>query len=242
MPAPEFDLDLETFEGPFDLLLTLILREELKLAEVDVADIVRSFAGALPEHIDLEASGEFLVLVGALLEIKARELFPDVDADVSDLSPSEAADELAARLAEYRRIKAAAAWLSQRLDAEADRFYRLGPAPIAPRAEIRVAPQDPLALAGAIRSLVAEPPEVSLRHMQLHFPPVARFLERFRALLVRRARFTFDDEVDALTRLEQASAFLALLELRKRDELELDQDAAFAPIGVRRAGVEREAA
>ncbi len=242
VPAPELDLDLDTFEGPFDLLLTLILKEELRLAEVDVADIVRSFAGTLPEHIDLEASGEFLVLVGALLEIKARELFPDVDADVSDLSPSEAAEELAARLAEYRRIKAAAGWLAQRLDAEADRFYRTGPAPIAPRTEIRVAPQDPLALAGAIRSLAAEPPEVSLSHMQLHFPPVARFLDRFRALLERRARFMFDDEVATLTRLEQASAFLALLELRKRSELELDQDAAFAPIGVRRVGVEREAA
>ena len=123
VPAPELDLDLETFEGPFDLLLTLILKEELRLAEVDVADIVRSFAETLAERIDLEASGEFLVLVGALLEIKARELFPDVDADVTDLSPSEAAEELAARLAEYRRIKAGAAWLSQRLDAEADRFY-----------------------------------------------------------------------------------------------------------------------
>ena len=242
VPAPELDLDLETFEGPFDLLLTLILKEELRLAEVDVADIVRSFAETLAEHIDLEASGEFLVLVGALLEIKARELFPDVDADVTDLSPSEAAEELAARLAEYRRIKAAAAWLSQRLDAEADRFYRVGPAPIAPRVELRVAPQDPLTLAGAIRALAAEPPDVSLGHMQLQFPPVARFLERFRALLARRARFTFDDEVATLTRLEQASAFLALLELRKRNELELDQDRAFAPIGVRRAGVERQAA
>lgn len=242
MPAPELDLELETFEGPFDLLLTLILKEELKLAEVDVADIVRSFADGLTDRIDLESSGEFLVLVGALLEIKARELFPDVDADVADLSPSEAAEELAARLVEYRRIKAAAAWLARRLDSEADRFYRIGPAPLAPQAEIRVAPQDALALAGAIRALAAEPPDVSLGHMQLHFPPVARFLERFRTLLERRRRFMFDDEVATLTRLEQASAFLALLELRKRNELELDQDAAFAPIGVRRVGVERQGA
>jgi segregation and condensation protein A len=252
--APELDLDLETFEGPFDLLLTLILKEELRLAEVDVADIVRSFADRLAqqedppaagqrrERIDLEACGEFLVLVGALLEIKARELFPDADAHLGDLSPEEAAEELAQRLAEYRRIKAAAAWLSARLEAEGDRYFRLGPAPLAPRPELRLAPQDPLALAAALRGLAAEAPGISLEHMQLHFPPVARFLERFRSLLRRRSRFGFDEEVARLGRLEQASAFLALLELRKRNELSIEQESPFGPIGVARLDVERSAA
>jgi segregation and condensation protein A len=242
--APELDLDLETFEGPFDLLLTLILKEELRLAEVDVADIVRSFADRLEnvDLLDLEACGEFLVLVGALLEIKARELFPDADVHLGDLSPEEAAEELALRLAEYKRIKAAAAWLSARLDAEGDRYFRLGPAPLAPRPELRLAPQDPLALAAALRGLAAEAPTVSLEHMQLHFPPVARFLERFRSLLRRRSRFAFEEEVAKLGRLEQASAFLALLELRKRNELSIEQESPFGPIGVARLDVERSAA
>ena len=244
MPTPELDLDLETFEGPFDLLLTLILKEELRLAEVDVADIVRSFAERLGDarRLDLEACGEFLVLVGALLEIKARELFGDMDADLADLSPEEAAEELAQRLADYRRIKAAAAWLTERLDGEGDRYFRLGPAPLAPRPEVRLAPQEPLALAGALRGLAAEPPDVSLAHMQLHFPPVAQFLERFRSILRRRRRFAFDEEVAELSRLEQASAFLALLELRKRNELSIDQESVFGPIGVARLDVERSAA
>jgi segregation and condensation protein A len=242
VPAPELDLDLDTFEGPFDLLLTLILKEELRLAEVDVADIVRSFAGSLTDHRDLESCGDFLVLVGALLEIKARELFPDADADLGELSPSEAAEVLAARLEEYRRIKAAAAWLSERLEAEADRYYRLGPAPLAPVPDVRLAPQEPLSLAAAMRTLAAEPPDVSLAHMQLRFPPVAQFLERFRALLARRRRFTFDEEVASLSRLEQASAFLALLELRKRNEIRIDQREPFSPIGVLRPDVESEAA
>jgi segregation and condensation protein A len=242
VPAPELDLDLDTFEGPFDLLLTLILREELRLAEVDVADIVRSFADSLTERLDLESCGDFLVLVGALLEIKARELFPDLEADTTDLSPSEAAEELAARLEAYRRIKAAAAWLSERLDRESDRYFRLGPAVLAPKPELRLAPQEPTSLGHALRMLAAEPPDVSLAHMQLRFPPVAQFLERFRVLLRRRRRFTFDEEVAAMSRLEQASAFLALLELRKRNELEIEQREPFAPIGVRRPDVESEAA
>jgi chromatin segregation and condensation protein Rec8/ScpA/Scc1 (kleisin family) len=79
-----------------------------------------------------------------------------------------------------------------------------------------------------------EPPAVSLAHLELRFPPVEQFLGRFRALLARRTRFDFDTEVDGLTRVEQAVAFLALLELRKVDEIELSQAAPFAPIRVQR--------
>ena len=244
MLHPELDLDLETFEGPFDLLLTLILKEELRLAEVDVAAVVRSFAERLgdAERLDLEACGEFLVLVGALLEIKAHELFGELDADIADLSPEEAAEELAQRLADYRRIKAAAGWMTERLEVEGDRYFRLGPAPLALRAEMRLVPQEPLALSEALRGLAAEPPDVSVAHMELHFPPVARFLERFRSVLRRRRRFAFDEEVAALSRIEQASAFLALLELHKRNELRIDQKSVFGPIGVARLDVERSAA
>ncbi len=78
--------------------------------------------------------------------------------------------------------------------------------------------------------------------MQLTFPPVARFLERFRAVLRRRRRFAFDEELRGLSSLEQASAFLALLELRKLDELRIEQREAFGPIGVLRPDVERSAA
>ncbi|MBD0330052.1 MAG: hypothetical protein ICV64_08115, partial [Thermoleophilia bacterium] len=90
------------------------------------------------------------------------------------------------------------------------------------------------ALADALRRLAAEPPPVSLAHLELRFPPVARFLARFRAVLRRRTRFDFDAEVRDLSRLEQAVAFLALLELGKRGEVDLEQAAPFAPIRVGR--------
>jgi segregation and condensation protein A len=233
----ELELDLDAFEGPFDLLLTLVLKEELDLAEVDVAAIVVAFVERLAERgeLDLEACGEFLVLVAALLELKARGLFPDEDAELSELEPEEAAEELARRLAEYRRAKEAAAWLVERLEAEGDRFFRLGPAALAPRPERRLAPQEPEALAVALRALAAEPPSVSLAHLELRFPPVSEFLERFRAVLRRRRRFDLDAEVEGLSRIEQAVAFLALLELHRSGEVALDQAAPFAPIRVSRA-------
>jgi segregation and condensation protein A len=256
----ELELDLDAFEGPFDLLLTLVLREELQPRDVDVAEVVVAFvermalgtggAGAAPpgdrgfaavassaerEQLDLDACGEFLLLVGALLELKARELFPEERIELADLDPEEAAEELARRLEDYRRMKEAAGWLMDRLAAEQDRYFRLGPAPLAPKAEPRIAPQEPEALARALRLLAAEPPQVSLDHMALRFPPVTQFVERFRALLRRRRRLDFEQEVEGLPRVEQAVAFLAVLELRRAGEITIEQVAPFAPIRIARA-------
>ena len=233
-PVRELELDLDAFEGPFDLLLTLLLEEALEPREIDVAGIVLAFLERLSERdeLDLESCGEFLVLISALLELKARALFPEEAAELDALEPEEAAEELARRLAEYRRMKEAAAWLLERLGTEGNRWFRLGPAPLAPPAERRLAAQDPAALASAVRGLAAPAPNVSLSHMALRFPPVSQFLERFRRLLSRRTRFDFDSEVEGLSRVEQAVAFLALLELRKAGEIALSQAAPFAPIRV----------
>jgi segregation and condensation protein A len=242
-PVRELELDLDAFEGPFDLLLTLLLKEALEPREVDVAAIVLAFLERLSEReeIDLEACGEFLVLVSALLELKARVLFPEEAVELDGLEP-EAAEELARRLADYRRMKEAAAWLLERLSSERDRWYRLGPAPLLPRPERELVRQEPGCLAAALRGLATPPPNLSLTHMALRFPPVSQFLERFRALLARRRLFDFDSEVAELSRVEQAVAFLALLELRKGGEIGLSQAAPFAPIRVSRSVDERTTA
>jgi segregation and condensation protein A len=230
----ELPLDLDAFEGPFDLLLTLVLREELELGEVDVVEIVLTFVESRAERgeLDLEACGEFLVLVAALLELKARGLFPGEDLDLEGLDPEDAAEELAERLAAYRRFRAAAAWLDDRLAAESDRYFRLGAAPLAPLPARALAPQEPARLAAALRGLAAMPAEPSLGHLVLAYPPLSRFVERFRSLLRTRGRFAFDREVDRLVRVEQIVAFLALLELGKRSEARIAQAGPFEPITV----------
>ena len=237
----ELELDLDAFEGPFDLLLSLVLREELPLQEVDLAEIVIAFVEHLAERgeLDLDACGEFLVLISALLELKARAMFPEEDAELAELEPEEAAEELARRLAEYRRAKEAAQFLRGRLEERRDLYFRLGPAPLAPRAERKLAPQSPDKLAAALRVLSIEPPEPSTAHMALRFPPVSQFVDRWRSLLRRRSRFDFDQEVHGLSRVEVAVAFLALLELRKQNEIAIAQAAPFAPIRISRADAER---
>jgi len=232
----DLELDLDAFEGPFDLLLTLLLKDAISPSEIDIADIVVAFVERLAEReeLDLDACGEFLVLIAALLELKARQLFPEEDAELSELEPEEAAEELARRLAEYRRMKLAAQWLRERLEEGRERYFRLGPAPLAPEPERHLAPQEPLRLADALRALAVEPPHVSLSHMALRFPPVGQFVERFRALLRKRRVLDFDAEVHGLSRVEQAVAFLALLELRKEGEIALSQAAPFAAIRISR--------
>jgi segregation and condensation protein A len=181
----ELELDLDAFEGPFDLLLTLVLREELELAEVDVAEIVLAFCERLEERgrLDLDSCGEFLVLVAALLELKARGLFPEEALELSELEPEEAAEELARRLADYRRMKEAAAWLSERL--ERSRSVSLAGLRLWRRAWAALAPQG----AGRGARLLATEPPCSRSDTWRTLPPVSQFLERFRAVLRRKRRF-----------------------------------------------------
>jgi segregation and condensation protein A len=240
-PVRELELELDAFEGPFDLLLTLLLKEELEPREIDIAAIVLAFVERMAERdeLDLEACGEFLILISALLELKARAMFPEEEAELAELEPEEAAEELARRLAEYRRAKEAANWLRERLEERRDYFFRMGPAPLAPKMERKLAPQSPLKLVEALRGLAVEPPEPSVAHMALRFPPTSQFLDRWRSLLLRRTRFDFDQEVAGLSRVEIAVAFLALLELRKQNEIAIAQAGPFAPIRISRADAER---
>ena len=180
----ELELDLDAFEGPFDLLLSLVLRDELPLREVDLAEIVVAFVERLAERdeLDLDACGEFLVLISALLELKARALFPDEEAELAELEPEEAAEELARRLAEYRRAKEGAAWLAERLDGGARPLLPARPG--AARARAARAARSPRrsrrSSPTVLRLLAVEPPAPSTAHMALRFPPVAQFVERWR--------------------------------------------------------------
>ena len=170
---------------------------------------------------DLELCGEFLVLVAALLELKARVLLSEDDElELDELDADEAAAELAERLAEYRRVKAGAAWLEERLAAESDRFFRAGPAPLGACAGKAARAQDPARLESAL--MPRSPPSRRRRRSRISrfaFRRSRSFSSRFRAVLARRRRFVFDEEVEGLSRVEQAVAFLALLELRKTGEI-----------------------
>src|SRR6201997_1526522 len=109
MRITDLELDLDVFAGPFDLLLTLVLREEVDLLEVDLAEIVISYIDHLERRgeLDLEAATEFLVLIAALLELKSRLMLPGEELEEIELDPGEAAAELLERLLAAHRSRAA---------------------------------------------------------------------------------------------------------------------------------------
>jgi segregation and condensation protein A len=230
------ELDLDVFAGPFDLLLTLILREEVDLLEVDLAEVVITYIDHLERkgELDLEAATEFLVLIAALLELKSRLLLPGEEIEEIDLDPGEAAEELLARLLAAQRYRTAAGYLSERLAGEEGHRFRSAPLPAHLRkASLKDAGPvyDPSILAGAIGDLLQVPPPVDIRHMTIAKVTVAERLAHLRALL-SRGRFTFSEAVGRADRVTVAVTLYALLELYKQGEATWTQDEPFAEITV----------
>jgi segregation and condensation protein A len=231
------DLDLEVFQGPFDLLLTLVLNEEVDLLEVDLASIVLAYIEHLEraDALDLESTTEFLVLIAALLELKSRLMLPREDGEVEDLGPAEAAEELLARLLEYRRYRAAAAHLRERLAAEAGFRYRAASLPPILRRvslEAAEAAYDPDQLGRAIGGLLRAPPPLELGHMARPVVSIDQRLRHLRDLLSGRGSFSFDEAVEGADRLTEAVTLFALLELYKAGEASFDQERPFGAITV----------
>ncbi|HEV2820358.1 MAG TPA: ScpA family protein [Solirubrobacteraceae bacterium] len=237
MPLAALELDLEVFSGPFDLLLTLVLREEVDLLEVELADVVLAYLDHLEAHgdLDLEAATEFLVLIAAVLELKSRLMLPREDEDLLDLEPQEAAEELLARMLEAQRYRAAAAHLHERLAGEEGVRYRAAPLPVALR---RCAREGLPAgvyrseqLARALGGLLRMPAKLDLRHLAAPRVTVAERLGHLRGLL-RRGACSFDDAVHGADRVTVAVTLFALLELYKSGEATWVQETPFGDIAI----------
>src|SRR3954468_8168658 len=240
MALRSLDLDLEVFHGPFDLLLTLVLREEIDLLEVDLAEVVLAYVEHLERagELDLEATTEFLVLIAALLELKSRLMLPVEDEEGLELEPGEAAEELLARMLEYSRYRAAAGLLRRLLDAE--HGYRYRSARLPPelrRVSVEAAQRayEPEQLARAVGDLLRVPPTLDLGHVRRPAVSVEQRLRHLRDLLGARRPFSFDEAVNGADRLTEAVTLFALLELYKAGEAQWEQEVPFGPITVRQA-------
>ena len=243
MRLADLELDLDVFAGPFDLLLTLILREEVDLLEVDLAEIVIAYIDHLGQRseLDLEATTEFLVLIAALLELKSRMMLPGEELEELELDREEAAEELLGRLLDAHRYRVAAAALSKRLEAEEG--YRFRSAPLPPElrraalAEARPT-YDPARLLAAIAELLRVPEPVDTRHMVAPRVTVAERLAKLRALLARGS-FKFEEALERADRVTVAVTLYAVLELYRQGELNWTQNEPFGEITIARAAPER---
>jgi segregation and condensation protein A len=234
----ELELDLEVFTGPFDLLLTLVLKEEVDLLEVELADVVLSYIDVLEARgeLDLEVATEFLVLIAALLELKSRLMLPRDEEELLDFEPDVAAEELLARMLEAKRYRAAALHLIDKLRGEDGVRFRSAPLPAALRrsdlADLESV-YKPERLGRAIGGLLALPPRVDIRHLTIPRVTVADRLAHLRRLLRRGSRTTFEEAVAGADRVTVCVTLFALLELYKQGEATWHQDAPFGEIEIR---------
>jgi segregation and condensation protein A len=240
-----YAVQTSVFEGPFDLLLHLILREQVDLYEVSLATIVDAYLQELAqmEGVDLEIATEFLLIAATLVELKARRLLPDDgDIDLDDeLALWEERDLLIARLLECKTFKDAAEVLA-RLSRQAARSY-----PRRAGLEDRFLDLTPDLLEGIdvsdlraayLRALAPKPvPVVEVAHIHSVRISVIEAVEELVDELPRVGRITFRALTDELVeRLEVVVRFLAVLELYKQGLIDLDQPGAFGDIEIRWLG------
>ncbi len=234
MRVADLDLDIEVFTGPFDLLLTLVLKDEIDLLEVDLAGIVLSYIDHLElrGEIDLEVATEFLVLIAALLELKSRLILPGEEEEELELDAEEAAEELFERLMAQHRNRGAAEWLKERLSEQSGFRFRSAPLPAAlRRASLDHAKQayDPSRLGEAMGALLTPPPKIQVGHLHRPQVTVSERLNTLRTLL-NRGSFDFERAVSGADRVTVAVTIWALLEMYRRGEATWTQTEPFGPI------------
>ena len=236
-PPVALELDLDVFDGPFDLLVTLILRDEIDIWEVRVSRIIAEYVLHLADtgEFDLDATSQFVVLVAALLEMKSRLLLEEeVEEELEDLDPDEAAQQLLERLVRYSQYRNAAGGLREAWGAHSGRLYRNVPVPAEfLRRRVPAGAFVAGSLADALAPLLREPPVPDTSHLADLAVSLVKELRRLRLILDDQGEFTFA-AVAPRDRLERAVTFFALLELHSSGEARLRQTRHFGDIVVSR--------
>ena len=242
-----FRVRLNEFEGPFDLLLSLIAKHKLEVTELSLHQVTDDFVAHIRSQgkdWNLDETTEFLVIAATLLDLKTARLLPSGEVeDEEDLALLEARDILFARLLQYRAYKEVAAIFAQKMAAEARRHPRavgLEPqfASLLPEVLLNIGPEQFALLAGEAMA-PREEPTLSVAH--LHAPRVS--VREQAALLVTRLRrsgaTTFRSLVaDAESTLVIVGRFLALLELFREGVVTFEQESALGELRVRWTGAE----
>jgi segregation and condensation protein A len=232
-PPPGMDVRLENFEGPLDLLLYLIRKNDLDIYDIPISQITQEYLGYLDliKELNLETAGEFLVMASTLMQIKAQMLLPSPEGE--DAEGPDPREELISKLLEYQRYKEAAAVLSVYNEKAKDVYYRHVPPPFSDDEFVLSA--SVFDLLGAFQKILEEAPkevgqilreeiplEIKIRWVldQLSDKESIAFIELFRP---------------GARRLEMVVTFIALLELIRLKQITARQDDVFGPIRIYRA-------
>lgn len=236
-----YEVQTEVFEGPFDLLLHLILSQQVELYEISLSTIVDAYLAELDrmDELDLDIATEFLLIAATLVELKTRRLLPgDADVDLDDeLALWEERDLLLARLVECKTFKDAAKLLAALADQAARTFPRTTGlderfTDLAPDLLAGIGPLD--VRAAFLRAIEPKPvPTVDLAHVAVAKLSVTEAVQELAEELPELGPITFRALTDAFVeRLDVVVRFLAVLELYKQGRVELEQPATFGELTI----------
>ena len=245
----EYKVKFEVFEGPLDLLLYLIKKEEVDIYEVNLTSLATQFIEYIDtmRMLDLEVAGEFLVMAATLMHIKSRELLP-VDQQVQVEGEEEGDDprwELIRQLVEYKKFKDAAAHL-QVLEAEQENVFPRRPGKLEfqsdeppPRPDVSL-----FDLLNAVNSVLKRfGQRGDAREIFEDKWTVSEKIEQLMRLIAEKTRLKFSELFEGMTsRSEVVCTFLALLELIRLKQLVCSQLEPFGEIEIARAPVSAQPA
>ena len=243
----KFNVKLNQFEGPFDLLLSLIAKHELEVTALSLHIVTDDFLQYIKNQgseWDLDEATEFLVIAATLLDLKTARLLPSGEVeDEEDIARLEARDLLFARLMQYKAFKDVSFWLNDQLSIESKRFARsvsLEPqfANLLPEVLLGLGPNE-LARLAAKAMEVKTIPSISLSH--LHAPAVS--VREQAGIIVERLRrvgaTTFRSLISGVEVPVVVARFLAVLELFRESQITLEQESPLADLYIRWVGTEQ---
>ena len=227
----EYDVHLDTFEGPLDLLLHLVRKTDLEIQEIQVSEITTEYLAYLDtiQKLDLDTAGDFLVMASTLMQIKAKMLHPDNEKDKEDADIE--LDKIKERLLEYQKYKEVSKLLSNKEQEYSQTYYR--PEPIIPEQEYEVDATiyDLVrSFQNALRTLPEEVREIMYKEI-----PIETKFREILDILEGKQYLTFSEIAKIQTsRSAMVVCFMAVLELVKNKQVVAKQSELFEDIRIYR--------
>jgi len=218
------NVHINVFEGPMDLLLHLIKKDNLDVCDINIAEITKQYLDYLNvmKELNLEVAGEFLVMASTLMQIKAKTLLPS-QAPTSENEGPDPAKELIAKLVEYQKYKEASTYLNQKLEENKDKFYRSAPIFDSGEKVINVQMFDLLAAVKRAFERLDERKRIEL--LKIEEFPIEVKMQKVVDMLKNRTWVLLDDIFVGETKKRGIiTCFMALLELIKIKKLLARQD------------------
>jgi segregation and condensation protein A len=229
-----YEVKLDVFEGPMDLLLYLIRKDELDIYDIPIAHITTQYLGFL-QHIhqlDIEQASDFILMAATLLRIKSQMMLPREELGLDDEGEEDPKAELVRRLLEYQQFKDIADWLGVRKNERRDVFLRRqGPDDgVGESAQLR--PVSLFDLLAVYKHVLDTVPENLVHQIVEEEVSVAECIDYLLAVLARNSRISFMDLLQGRDRQALIATFVGILELLKSQRVRVQQARPFDEIWI----------